>query len=75
MAWTLYGLISSQLGDVSEEFTQEDGSRIAVSAYIKNHFGYHHNQLGLCVGAMVCFVILFWAVSATAYWRINFQKR
>lgn len=75
MAWTLYGLISSQLGDVSEEFTQEDGTQIKVSQYIKEHFGFHHDLLGLCVAAMICFVGLFWAVSATAYWRINFQKR
>lgn len=35
MAWTLFGLVGSQLGDVHDQFiTQEDGSQIAVSDYI-----------------------------------------
>lgn len=35
VAWTLYGLVASQLGDVHDEFiTQEGGTRVEVGTFI-----------------------------------------
>ena len=41
LTWVSYGLISSQLCDVQDEFiTQEDGSSVTVSQFLFNYYNY-----------------------------------
>lgn len=73
-AWTLNGIISSQLGDVDSELNDANfhGS---VKDFIKSYLGYHHDQIGMCVGILVAFSALFFGVFAVSIKVLNFQRR
>ena len=76
VAWTLYGLITSQLGDVQDSFyTPGGGPPVPVEQFIRTYFGYHYNLLGLCAAVLIGFVFLFWFGFAMANKILNFQKR
>ena len=48
LTWTIYGMISSQLSDVEDEFIAlEDGQRVTVSTYIFETYNYRHKVRGL----------------------------
>ncbi|KAK9232141.1 hypothetical protein WN943_022384 [Citrus x changshan-huyou] len=47
VAWTLYGLIASQFGDVEDQM--ENGE--TVKHFLRDYFGFKHDFLGLVAGA------------------------
>jgi hypothetical protein len=52
VAWMLYGIISSQLGDVDTPFhTAGFGAQIMVEDFITSYLGYHYDWL-ICVVAV-----------------------
>lgn len=75
VAWTLYGLITSQLGDVKSSFTTLDGQSMKVEDFVTDYFGFHHNMLGVVVAVLIGFDVLFWVVYAAGIKFLNFQKR
>ena len=76
MAWTLYGLITSQLGDVKDSFqTPGGGSAEPVEQFIRTYFGFHYDMLGVVVVVLIAFVFLFWFGFAMANKVLNFQRR
>ena len=64
--YSLYGLISSQLGDVAEDQLEN-----AFTGY----FGDHHSFIGWCVLIQVAFNLAFRAVIAFSIKYLNWQKR
>ncbi|CAI0467872.1 unnamed protein product [Linum tenue] len=74
VAWTLQGIISSQLGDV-ETVIEGPGFRGSVKDYLKEYYGYGTNMVGPSVGVLVCFSILFFSAYAASLKFINFQRR
>eukprot|EP00850_Spirogloea_muscicola_P013086 SM000087S23368 [mRNA] locus=s87:336767:345436:+ [translate_table: standard] len=76
IAWTLYGLIVSQLGDVHEPFYQPDQTQpMTVSQFVHSHFDYKHDLVGVAAVVLLGFVFCFWMVFALAIKYLNFQKR
>eukprot|EP00897_Mesotaenium_endlicherianum_P002106 jgi/Mesen1/1923/ME000145S01008 len=75
IAWTLYGLIASQLGNVSTPFTLQTGQVTTVKSFIESYFGFHHDWLGYCAAVLCGFVALLWAVFALGIKYLNYQKR
>ncbi|CAM6074535.1 unnamed protein product [Sphagnum tenellum] len=76
VAWTLYGLITSQLGDVNTPILAAGfSSQIAVKDFVLGYLGYKYDWLGLVV--VVCFVFMgiFWVAFAFAIKFLNFQTR
>jgi hypothetical protein len=73
-AWTLYGLITSQLGQVTSD-VNISGSEIPVREYLRQHFGYHYSFLPYVAIWHVGLVILFGVIFATAIRSFNFQRR
>ncbi|KAH9292275.1 hypothetical protein KI387_042541, partial [Taxus chinensis] len=75
-AWTLYGLITSQYGDVtdlmSEAGTEE---QVPVGKFLESYFGFKHDFLGEVAIVIVGFVLLFAFVFAWSIRSINFQSR
>jgi hypothetical protein len=45
-AWTLYGLATSQFGDISDEVVMADGGKQHVNKFLRSYFGYNHDFLG-----------------------------
>ncbi|KAJ3670858.1 hypothetical protein LUZ60_008284 [Juncus effusus] len=71
VAWTLYGMLSSQFGDVTDKL--ENG--MTVAEFTKVYFGYDHNFLGVVAVIVVAFAVFFAFLFGFAIQRINFQKR
>nr|CAB3463375.1 unnamed protein product [Digitaria exilis] len=70
-AWTLYGLIVSQFGDITTAMV--DGT--PVNVFVENYFGFKHSWLGIVAAIMIAFAALFAFSFAFAIMKFNFQKR
>ena len=75
-AHALYGLTSSQQGDVAHEYvTQVGSSTVSVETYISQYFGFKHSLIGYNVLVLCGFVILLRIVAVFALKHINWQQR
>ncbi|KAG8374150.1 hypothetical protein BUALT_Bualt11G0100900 [Buddleja alternifolia] len=75
VAWTIYGLVASQLGDLSSTLVVPGAGVMTVKAYLKESMGFEHDFLPV-VGIMhIVFVVLFALVFAFAIKYLNFQRR
>ena len=75
LAWTTYGLVASQLGDVQSLVAQPDGSQIAIADYLRTNWDFKHTHTGWCVLVLVGFCVFFRFVSAVALQCLRFQSR
>ncbi|XP_057823291.2 pleiotropic drug resistance protein 1 [Cryptomeria japonica] len=75
VAWTLYGLIVSQYGDITDQMTRADGTTETVKEFLRNYFGFRHSFLGATAGVTVGWGILFAFIFAFAIKKLNFQNR
>ncbi|KAK1311943.1 Pleiotropic drug resistance protein 3 [Acorus calamus] len=57
VAWTLYGLIASQFGDITKNMT--DGNQDTVEKFVRDYFGFKHDFLGIVALMVVGFTVLF----------------
>jgi len=76
VSWSLYGLLTSQFGDIDKPMALADGiNSKSIKAFLEDHFGFKHEFLGV-VGIMVLgFCVLFAVIFAVAIKFLNFQKR
>ena len=74
-AWTLNGLITSQLGDVTSTIETNGGGFVAVRDYLKSYFGFHHSFLPYVAVWHIGLVLLFGLVFAVCVKIFNFQSR
>ncbi|XP_050231595.1 pleiotropic drug resistance protein 1-like [Mercurialis annua] len=71
VSYTLYGLISSQFGDVKNKL--ESGE--TVEDFVRNYFDFKHELLGGVAAAVVGFAIFFAFIFAFSIKFLNFQRR
>ncbi|KAF3450289.1 hypothetical protein FNV43_RR06369 [Rhamnella rubrinervis] len=71
LAWTLYGLVASQFGDVKEMMETDE----TVEDFLRDYFGYEHKFLGVVATVAVGFAVLFAFVFALSIKILNFQRR
>ncbi|CAI0431157.1 unnamed protein product [Linum tenue] len=74
VAWTLQGIISSQLGDM-ETVIEGPGFRGSVKDYLKENYGYGTKMVGPSIAVLVGFNVLFFSAFAASVKFINFQRR
>nr|XP_043623411.1 ABC transporter G family member 32 [Erigeron canadensis] len=76
VAWTLYGLVVSQYGDLSNPVKLSDGvTTVPIKLLVNNVFGYRHDFLGVAVFMVFGFCFLFAVIFAFAIKSFIFQKR
>ncbi|CAD5187842.1 unnamed protein product [Musa acuminata subsp. malaccensis] len=76
ISWTLYGLLTSQFGDVDAPMNLSDGIHsMSIKLFLKHHFGFRHEFLGVVAVMVVGFCVLFAVVFALAIKYLNFQRR
>ena len=75
VAWTIYGIFASQLGDMTSEVEITGRSPRPVNEFIKDELGLDHDFLVPVVFAHVGCVFLFFIVFAYGIKFINFQRR
>ncbi|KAK3161259.1 hypothetical protein QOZ80_1BG0074790 [Eleusine coracana subsp. coracana] len=71
VAWTLYGLVVSQFGDMMTPM--EDGTIVKV--FVEEYFDFKHSWLGWVATIVVAFAVLFAFLFGLAIMKFNFQKR
>ncbi|KAK2974339.1 hypothetical protein RJ640_021195 [Escallonia rubra] len=71
VAWTLYGLIVSQFGDIKDELDTNQ----SVEDFLRSYFGYKHDFVGVAAGVVFGFTILFAFIFAFSIKAFNFQRR
>ncbi|GAB2269453.1 transcription factor [Dionaea muscipula] len=72
VAWTLYGLVISQFGDVQHVLKDE---KLTVEQFIRSYFGFKHDFLGAVAGVNLGFAAMFAFVFVFSVWALNFQRR
>ncbi|KNA25912.1 hypothetical protein SOVF_002340 [Spinacia oleracea] len=74
VAWTLSGLISSQLGDV-ETIVVGQGFKGSVKEYLDLHYGFSSEMIGISAVMLIGFILLFSGAFMASIRYLNFQKR
>ncbi|KAG5540595.1 hypothetical protein RHGRI_020719 [Rhododendron griersonianum] len=76
IAWSLYGLLTSQYGDMEESVKLSDGIQsVPIKKLLEDQFGYRHDFLGITAIVVVGFCLLFSVIFAYAIKSFNFQRR
>ncbi|XP_059456012.1 pleiotropic drug resistance protein 1-like [Corylus avellana] len=72
VAWTLYGLVVSQFGDIKDVLEDTGGT---VEDFLKDYFGFKHDFLGVVAIVTVAWPVLFSFIFAFSIKVFNFQRR
>ncbi|KAK8971475.1 Pleiotropic drug resistance protein 5 [Platanthera guangdongensis] len=75
VAWSIYGLMASQLGELENMVEIPGEVSLDVKAFLKEKLGYQHDFLGFVALAHIGFVLLFTFVFGYSIKYLNFQKR
>lgn len=75
VAWTIYGLVTSQLGDKTEKVLVPDHGDMPIKDYLKAVLGYDSDFLGYVALAHVGWALLFFVVFVYGIKVLNFQRR
>lgn len=75
VAWTIYGLVTSQVGDKMDIVHVPNHGEIPVKDYLKVFLGYEHDFLGYVALAHLGWVLLFFSVFVYGIKVLNFQRR
>ncbi|VFQ92298.1 unnamed protein product [Cuscuta campestris] len=72
VAWTMYGLVVSQFGDIEDKMSDSDQT---VKQFLEDYFGYKHDFLGVVAAVIIAFPVVFGFTFAFAIKAFNFQSR
>ncbi|XP_058074190.1 ABC transporter G family member 42-like [Magnolia sinica] len=75
VAWTVYGLIVSQYGDLDDVIEVPGLGKQTIKFYVEHHFGYQSNFMGPVAAVLVCFCVFFAFMFAYCIKVLNFQNR
>ncbi|KAJ8530723.1 hypothetical protein K7X08_023604 [Anisodus acutangulus] len=70
VAWTLYGLVASQFGDLQDTINDQ-----TVEDFLRSSFGFKHDFLGVVAVVIVAFAVVFAFTFALGIKAFNFQRR
>ncbi|XP_078174137.1 ABC transporter G family member 45-like isoform X2 [Carex rostrata] len=74
-AWTVYGLIFSQLGDRAELIKVPPGPDKPVKEFIRDYLGLQDNYFNLIIALHVVAILLFGFIYCLCIKYLNFQRR
>jgi uncharacterized protein YdaL len=72
VGWTLYGLVVSQYGDITD--LMEDSNQ-SVKDYVHSYFGFKNDFLLVVAVVVLAFTVLFAFLFGFSIQKFNFQKR
>ncbi|XP_010249907.1 PREDICTED: ABC transporter G family member 32 [Nelumbo nucifera] len=76
VAWSLYGLLTSQYGDVDDHVKLSDGvNSVPIRQLLQDQLGYRHDFLGYASLMVVMFSVIFALIFAYAIKSFNFLRR
>ncbi|RXI04741.1 hypothetical protein DVH24_039015 [Malus domestica] len=75
VAWTIYGIFASQMGDIKKVIEIPGEKPKAVNQFLKDYLGYEEDFLIAVVFGHVGWVLLFFFMFAYGIKYLNFQRR
>ncbi|KAL5976771.1 ABC transporter G member 36 [Asimina triloba] len=75
VAWTVYGLIVTQYGDVEDIIKVPGAPDQTIKFYVEDHFGYKRDFIGPVAAVLVGFTVFFASMFAYCIEVLNFQNR
>ncbi|XP_027349414.1 ABC transporter G family member 39-like isoform X5 [Abrus precatorius] len=75
VAWTLYGLVTSQLGNKNAELEIPGSGSMGLKEFLKQNLGFDYDFLPVVATAHLGWVLLFLFVFAYGIKFLNFQRR
>lgn len=75
MAWTLYGIITSQVGDKDTIVQIAGVGDTSLKTLLKDGFGFEHDFLPVVAVVHIGWILLFVFVFAYGIKYLNFQRR
>ncbi|KAJ4847789.1 hypothetical protein Tsubulata_003348 [Turnera subulata] len=75
VAWTLYGLVTSQVGDKSSNVGVPGSGNVPLKVFLKQYLGFEYDFLPAVAAAHIGWVVLFFFVFAYCIKFLNFQRR
>ncbi|KAG2682930.1 hypothetical protein I3760_10G006800 [Carya illinoinensis] len=75
VAWTLYGLVTSQVGDKDSVLEVPGVGEVPLKLFLKQSLGFDYNFLPAVAVAHLGWVLLFFSVFAYGIKFLNFQRR
>ncbi|KAB2607737.1 ABC transporter G family member 34-like [Pyrus ussuriensis x Pyrus communis] len=75
VAWTLYGLVTSQVGDKNANLILPGYGTMPLKKFLKDDFGFEYDFLLAVAAAHVSWVLLFFFVFAYGIKFLNFPRR
>ncbi|KAG5515715.1 hypothetical protein RHGRI_036686 [Rhododendron griersonianum] len=75
VAWTIYGIFTSQVGDKDTKLTLQDGTNTTVKIFLKDNMGFDEDFLIPVLFAHLGWVLGFFLVFAYGIKFLNFQRR
>ncbi|XP_015583835.2 ABC transporter G family member 39 isoform X3 [Ricinus communis] len=75
VAWTTYGLVTSQVGDKNALVEIPGAGNMPVKVFLKETLGYDYDFLPAVAAAHLGWIIIFFLVFAYGIKYFNFQKR
>ncbi|OMO68267.1 ABC-2 type transporter [Corchorus olitorius] len=75
VAWTLYGLVTSQVGDKDGLLEVPGMTNVTVKGFLKDDLGFDYDFLPAVAGAHIGWCLLFFFVFAYGIKFLNFQRR
>ncbi|KAK7344840.1 hypothetical protein VNO77_14984 [Canavalia gladiata] len=75
VAWTIYGLVTSQVGKKNTPIEVPGFRRMTVKDYLERQLGFEYDFLGVVALTHIAFCLLFLLVFAYGIKFLNFQKR
>ncbi|KAL4180879.1 hypothetical protein AMTRI_Chr12g234550 [Amborella trichopoda] len=75
VAWTLYGLMVSQFGNVTKQLLTAEGNPVPLRDFLNASYGFDYDMLPWVACVVVGYAILFALVCALSICTLNFQAR
>ncbi|KAA6418150.1 MAG: ATP-binding cassette transporter [Trebouxia sp. A1-2] len=76
LAYTIWGLIGSQLSDVSDvTILSQTGMSMPLDQYMTTTYKFRHPFIGAAAGILIAFIVLFHVATAFALRKLNYLKR
>ncbi|XP_050226195.1 ABC transporter G family member 39-like [Mercurialis annua] len=75
LAWTLYGVVISQLGTLETLVEVPGAGNVSVKEFLKQNFGFEHDFLPVVAAGHIGWILIFFFVFAYGIKFLNFQKR
>ncbi|CAI9270844.1 unnamed protein product [Lactuca saligna] len=75
LSWTMYGLLTSQVGEQNHSFEVPGVANVTLKGFIKEAFGYEYDFLPVVAAAHVVWIFLFFFIFVCGIKYLNFQQR